>query len=109
MEMGPAAGVQGGHVVAAGLPAQVLASPDSITAQYLTGRKRIEVPATRRPGHPGQTLRVVGARANNLQNISVDIPLGTFACVTGVSAGGKSTLAVATLYKPPPPTPMCPR
>ncbi len=99
IDMGPAAGIHGGHVVAAGLPDQVLASPDSITAQYLTGRKRIEVPATRRPGHPGQTLRVVGARANNLQNISVDIPLGTFACVTGVSGGGKSTLVVDTLYK----------
>ena len=99
IDMGPAAGVHGGHVVAAGLPDQVLASPDSITAQYLTGRKRIEVPATRRPGHLGQALRVVGARANNLQNISVDIPLGIFACVTGVSGGGKSTLVVDTLYK----------
>ncbi len=96
IDMGPAAGVHGGHVVAAGLPDQVLASPDSITAQYLTGRKRIEVPATRRPGHLGQALRVVGARANNLQNISVDIPLGIFACVTGVSGGGKSTLVVDT-------------
>jgi excinuclease ABC subunit A len=99
IDMGPAAGIHGGHVVAAGLPDAVLASPDSITAQYLTGRKRIEVPATRRPGHLGQLLRVVGARANNLQNISVDIPLGTFACVTGVSGGGKSTLVVDTLYK----------
>jgi excinuclease ABC subunit A len=99
IDMGPAAGIHGGHVVAAGLPEDVLASPDSITAQYLTGRKRIEVPATRRPGHLNQVLRVVGARANNLQNISVDIPLGTFACVTGVSGGGKSTLVVDTLYK----------
>ena len=99
IDMGPAAGIHGGHVVAAGLPDEVLASPDSITAQYLTGRKRIEVPTTRRPGHLGQLLRVVGARANNLQNISVDIPLGTFACVTGVSGGGKSTLVIDTLYK----------
>ncbi|HKW54886.1 MAG TPA: excinuclease ABC subunit UvrA, partial [Stellaceae bacterium] len=99
IDMGPAAGIHGGHVVAAGLPDAVLASESSITAQYLTGRKRIEVPATRRPGHLGQLLRIIGARANNLQNISVDIPLGTFACVTGVSGGGKSTLVVDTLYK----------
>jgi excinuclease ABC subunit A len=99
IDMGPAAGVHGGHVVAAGLPEQVLESPDSVTAQYLTGRKRIEVPTARRPGRLDQVLRVVGARANNLHNISVDIPLGTFACVTGVSGGGKSTLVVDTLYK----------
>jgi len=99
IDMGPAAGIHGGHVVAAGLPDEVLASPDSITAQYLTGRKRIEVPATRRPGRLNQVLRVVGARANNLHDISVEIPLGTFACVTGVSGGGKSTLVVDTLYK----------
>ena len=99
IDMGPAAGIHGGHVVAAGLPAEVMKSPDSITAAYLTGRKRIEVPATRRAGRLGQTLRVIGARANNLQNITVDIPLGTFACVTGVSGGGKSTLVVDTLYK----------
>ncbi len=99
IDMGPAAGVHGGHVVAAGLPEEVMRSPDSITAQYLTGRKRIDVPATRRRGHPGQKLRVVGARANNLQDITVEVPLGTFACVTGVSGGGKSTLVVDTLYK----------
>ena len=99
IDMGPAAGIHGGYVVAAGLPKDVLASPDSITAQYLTGRKRIEVPTERRRGNKGQMLRVVGARANNLQNITVDIPLGTFACVTGVSGGGKSTLVVDTLYK----------
>jgi excinuclease ABC subunit A len=99
VDMGPAAGIHGGHVVAAGTPDEVLASAESITAQYLTGRKRIAVPETRRPGHPGQVLRVVGARANNLKNITVDIPLGTFACVTGVSGGGKSTLVIDTLYK----------
>jgi excinuclease ABC subunit A len=99
IDMGPAAGVHGGHVVAAGLPEAVLASADSITAQYLTGRRRIEVPATRRRGQLGQVLRVVGARANNLQNVTVEMPIGTFACVTGVSGGGKSTLVVDTLYK----------
>ena len=99
IDMGPAAGIHGGHVVAAGLPDQVMASPDSITADYLTGRKRIEVPEARRRGHLGQILRIVGARANNLQNITVEVPLGTFACVTGVSGGGKSTLVIDTLYK----------
>jgi excinuclease ABC subunit A len=99
IDMGPAAGIHGGHVVAAGLPDEVMASPDSITAQYLTGRKRIEVPAARRRGHLGQVLRIVGARANNLQNITAEVPLGTFACVTGVSGGGKSTLVIDTLYK----------
>jgi len=99
VDMGPAAGIHGGHVVAAGVPAEVLKHQDSITAQYLTGRKRIEVPATRRGGHLGQSLRIVGARANNLQNITVDIPIGTFTCVTGVSGGGKSTLVIDTLYK----------
>jgi excinuclease ABC subunit A len=99
VDMGPAAGVHGGHVVAQGLPDAVMASPDSITAQYLTGRRRIELPPARRPGHLGQRLTVVGARANNLQNITVEIPLGTFACVTGVSGGGKSTLVIDTLYK----------
>jgi excinuclease ABC subunit A len=99
IDMGPAAGVHGGHVVAAGLPEAVLASADSITAQYLTGRRRIEIPTTRRHGQLGQILRIVGARANNLQNVTVEMPIGTFACVTGVSGGGKSTLVVDTLYK----------
>ncbi len=99
IDMGPAAGIHGGHVVAAGKPEAVMESADSLTAQYLTGRRRIEVPATRRRGHIGQTLRIVGARANNLHDITVELPLGTFACVTGVSGGGKSTLVIDTLYK----------
>ena len=99
VDMGPGAGVHGGHIVAAGKPAEVMANPDSITGQYLTGRRRIEVPENRRRGHLGQTLRIVGARANNLQNLTVSVPLGTFTCVTGVSGGGKSTLVIETLYK----------
>jgi excinuclease ABC subunit A len=99
IDMGPAAGVHGGQVIAAGTPAEVMASPDSITAQYLTGRRRIEVPRERRPGRPGQNLSIIGATGNNLRNVSVTIPLGTFACVTGVSGGGKSTLVIDTLYK----------
>jgi len=99
IDMGPGAGVHGGHVVSAGKPDQVMADPASITGQYLTGRRRIEVPATRRAGQLGQKLRIVGARANNLKNLTVDIPIGTFTCVTGVSGGGKSTLVIETLYK----------
>ncbi|HXQ51788.1 MAG TPA: excinuclease ABC subunit UvrA [Stellaceae bacterium] len=99
IDMGLAAGIHGGRVVASGTPAEVLRSQESITAQYLTGRRSIAVPQTRRPGHKGQTLRVVGARANNLRNVNVDFPLGTFTCVTGVSGGGKSSLVVDTLYK----------
>jgi excinuclease ABC subunit A len=76
-----------------------MANPASITGQYLTGMKRIEVPKQRRRGHKNQILRVVGARGNNLQNVTAEIPLGTFTCVTGVSGGGKSTLIIETLYK----------
>ena len=99
VDMGPAAGIHGGHVVAAGLPADVLRSQDSITAQYLTGRRVIEVPETRRGGRLGQVLKIIGARANNLHGIDVAFPLGTFTCVTGVSGGGKSSLVIDTLYK----------
>ena len=98
IDMGPGAGIHGGQIVAEGTPEQVMANPNSLTGQYLTGRRGIEVPAVRRPGS-GNTLRLVGARGNNLKDVSVDIPLGTFACVTGVSGGGKSTLVIETLYK----------
>jgi excinuclease ABC subunit A len=99
IDMGPAAGIHGGHVVAEGKPEEVMASPESITGQYLTGMRKIAIPLARRSGHKGQKIRVVNARANNLQNVTVDIPLGTFTCVTGVSGGGKSTLIIETLYK----------
>jgi excinuclease ABC subunit A len=99
VDMGPGAGIHGGAVVAAGLPDEVMSCPDSITAQYLTGRREIPLPATRRTGKPNQALRISGARANNLQNIDVEIPMGTFTCITGVSGGGKSTLIIETLYK----------
>src|SRR5215469_1756605 len=98
IDMGPAAGIHGGKVVAIGTPDEVMKSPDSVTAAYLTGRKRIELPAQRRHG-AGKTLTVVGARANNLQNIKAAFPLGALTCITGVSGGGKSTLVIDTLYK----------
>lgn len=98
IDMGPGAGIHGGQIVAEGTPEQVMAHPDSLTGQYLTGKRGIAVPAARRQGN-GNTLRLVGARGNNLKDVSVDIPLGTFACVTGVSGGGKSTLVIETLYK----------
>src|ERR1700689_2586850 len=98
VDMGPAAGIHGGRVIATGTPEEVMKSPDSITAQYLTGRRRIELPAQRRRG-TGQKLVISGARANNLQNIKVAFPLGALSCITGVSGGGKSTLVIDTLYK----------
>ena len=99
VDMGPGAGTHGGKVVAAGLPEEVLRCPDSITAQYLTGFKQIPIPARRRLVAGQPKLTVVGARANNLDNIKVDFPLGVFTCVTGVSGGGKSSLVIETLYK----------
>jgi excinuclease ABC subunit A len=76
-----------------------MANANSTTGQYLAGHRRIEIPRTRRPGHKGQKLVVRGARGNNLQNVTAEIPLGTFTCITGVSGGGKSTLIIETLYK----------
>ncbi|HEX3537834.1 MAG TPA: excinuclease ABC subunit UvrA, partial [Stellaceae bacterium] len=99
VDMGPGAGVHGGHLVAEGTPEEVMRVPASITGQYLTGMKQIAVPAVRRTGHPGQILKLVGARGNNLKELTAEIPLGTFCCVTGVSGGGKSTLIIETLYK----------
>ncbi len=99
VDMGPGAGVHGGRVVAEGTPETVQANPDSVTAGYLSGRLGIPLPGVRRPGRAGQFLAVEGARGNNLKDLTVRIPLGTFTCVTGVSGGGKSTLVVETLYK----------
>ena len=99
IDIGPGAGVHGGQVVAEGTPEQIMKSSESLTGQYLTGFRQIEVPKIRRPGKQGQTLKLIGASENNLQNVSVELPLGTFVCVTGVSGGGKSTLVIETLYK----------
>jgi excinuclease ABC subunit A len=86
-------------VVAQGTPEQVAKNPKSLTGDYLSGRRRIDVPATRRPIDKKRLLTVVGASANNLKNVTASFPLGTFTCITGVSGGGKSTLVVDTLYK----------
>jgi len=99
LDLGPGAGVHGGEVIARGTPEEVMAEPKSLTGQYLTGKRCVEVPATRRPGRKDQQISVIGATANNLQNVDVDFPLGTFTCVTGVSGGGKSSLVIETLYK----------
>ncbi len=99
IDMGPRAGVHGGHVVAQGAPAEVAANPASLTGDYLSGRKRIAVPAQRRATDPARQITVVGASGNNLKAVDVSFPLGTLTCVTGVSGGGKSTLVVDTLYK----------
>ena len=98
IDIGPGAGVNGGNVVAAGTPAEVMANPDSLTGQYLSGVRRIPVPATRRPGN-GKFLRVLGAAENNLKNINVAFPLGLFTVVTGVSGSGKSSLVNEILFK----------
>ena len=99
IDMGVGAGVHGGEVVASGKPAAVLRSKRSLTAQYLRGDLKIEIPAERRKFDKKRRLRITGANANNLKNVSVDIPLGILTCVSGVSGGGKSSLIIETLYK----------
>jgi excinuclease ABC subunit A len=99
IDMGPAAGIHGGHVIAHGTPAEVAANPKSLTGDYLSGRRRIEVPAQRRACDPQRAITVQGARGNNLKGITAAFPLGILTCITGVSGGGKSTLVIDTLYK----------
>ena len=99
IDMGPGAGIHGGQVVAQGTPTQIKRVKASLTGQYLAGKKQIAVPDARRPINPARLLKVMGARQNNLQDVTAEFPLGTFICVTGVSGGGKSSLVIETLYK----------
>jgi len=98
VDVGPGAGIHGGQIVAKGTPAEVMNNPKSLTGKYLTGEMAVEVPERRPPNHR-RTIKVVNASGNNLKNVSAEIPLGLFTCVTGVSGGGKSTLLIDTLYK----------
>jgi excinuclease ABC subunit A len=99
IDMGPGAGVHGGHIIAEGTPADIIANKKSLTGRYLNGIENIPIPAQRRKAAHNRWLKVVGARGNNLKNVTAQIPLGTLTCITGVSGGGKSTLTIETLYK----------
>jgi excinuclease ABC subunit A len=99
VDMGPGAGIHGGEIVAQGTPQQIMKNRKSITGQYLVGARQIPLPLHRRKPAFKRWIKVVGATANNLKNVTAEIPVGTFTCVTGVSGGGKSTLTIETLYK----------
>ncbi|KAF0231290.1 MAG: excinuclease ABC subunit [Beijerinckiaceae bacterium] len=99
VDIGPGAGIHGGEIVSQGTPAEVMADPNSLTADYLTGRKSVMIPKKRRGREKARSLKLVGAKGNNLKDVTVELPLGLFTCVTGVSGGGKSTLVIETLYK----------
>ena len=98
VDIGPGAGIHGGEIVAEGTPAQVASNPASMTGDYLSGRRRIETPATARKADPARQLKLIGARGNNLKNVTLELPVGLFTCITGVSGSGKSTLINDTLY-----------
>ncbi|AZN99708.1 excinuclease ABC subunit UvrA [Mesorhizobium sp. M9A.F.Ca.ET.002.03.1.2] len=99
VDIGPAAGIHGGHIIAQGTPRQIMANPASITGKYLSGELEVATPAMRREAKKNRRLKIVGARGNNLKNVTAEIPLGTFTAVTGVSGGGKSTFLIETLFK----------
>ncbi|MFZ5735024.1 MAG: excinuclease ABC subunit UvrA [Pseudomonadota bacterium] len=98
VDIGPGAGMHGGNIIARGTPDDIMNNPKSLTGKYLTGELSVEIPERRPPNHR-RTIKVINARGNNLKNVSAEIPLGLFTCVTGVSGGGKSTLLIDTLYK----------
>jgi excinuclease ABC subunit A len=99
VDVGPGAGIHGGQIIAQGTPNDIMANPASLTGKYLTGAMTVPVPAKRRKVAKSRSLKIVGARGNNLKNVTVDVPLGLFTCITGVSGGGKSTLVIDTLHK----------
>ncbi|MER9966282.1 excinuclease ABC subunit UvrA [Mesorhizobium sp. M0060] len=99
VDMGPAAGIHGGHIIAQGTPQQIMATPASITGKYLSGELEVAAPSVRREAKKNRRLKIVGARGNNLKNVTAELPLGTFTAVTGVSGGGKSTFLIETLFK----------
>ena len=99
VDIGPGAGIHGGEVIAQGTPAKIMAAKKSLTGKYLTGEMAVAIPKKRRETNARKCITVKGAKGNNLKNVSAEIPLGTFTCVTGVSGGGKSTLLIDTLYK----------
>lgn len=99
VDIGPAAGIHGGEVIAEGTPQEVMANPKSLTGKYLSGELGVAVPSERRKAKKGKEIKVVGARGNNLKNVTASVPLGVFTAVTGVSGGGKSTFLIETLYK----------
>jgi len=99
VDIGPGAGIHGGEIVSQGTAAEIMADKNSLTGQYLTGVREVAMPRARRRADPERKLQIVEARGNNLKNVSAEVPLGLFTCITGVSGGGKSTLVIDTLYK----------
>ncbi len=98
LDIGPGAGVHGGYIIAQGTPEEVFATPDSVTGQFMSGRRSITMPAQRTPFNPERTIKLIGATGNNLNDVTLEIPLGLLTCITGVSGSGKSTLINRTLY-----------
>jgi excinuclease ABC subunit A len=98
VDIGPGAGIHGGEIIAQGTPEEIMANPNSLTGQYLSGARQVPLPTKRRPPQKGRFLRIVGASENNLQDVTAEIPLGLLTCITGVSGSGKSSLVIDTLY-----------
>ena len=99
VDIGPGAGIHGGNIIAQGSPQDIIDTPESLTGDYLSGRRQVSIPRKRRVAEKGKALTVIGARSNNLQNVTASIPVGLFTCITGVSGGGKSSLLIDTLFK----------